>query len=195
MAEAHVRHESPLEYFKELVEAAVEHQGLEADEMTAYYLVNLLAGHVCPHGEDDASLGGEPLGMQFARALQAGGSRQRDGLRRVGDASLFVAGFFSDSLKRKLVDVDYYSSLGSYAYGTLSQSDDLLAPTFAELAEKFAAFVDVLGEVSGRSGLTSNSDLLRLYERWMRTRSRHAGSLLVERGIVPTTAPPSKFVQ
>lgn len=192
MAETHVRRETPVEYFKELVESAVEHQGLEADETTFYYVVNLLAGYV---QTDVGHTFGEPLGVAFAEALQAAGSRKRRGLRRVGDASLFVAGFFSDSLSQKLVDVDYYTTLGAYSYGTLGQSDDVLAGTYAELADKFARFVDVLGEVSGRSRLTSNTDLLRLYERWMRTQSRLAGSLLVARGIMPVASPPSGLVQ
>ena len=88
----------------------------------------------------------ESLGVQFVRAMQDTGSRQRDSLRRVGDASLFVAGFFSDSLKRRLVDVDYYATLGAHAYSTLGRGGDYLAPTFAELAEKFLRFIDVLSE-------------------------------------------------
>jgi hypothetical protein len=65
---------------------------------------------------------------------------------------------------------------------------------FDELSGKFAAFVDVLNEVSEQSALTSNSDLLRLYERWLRTGSRRSGDVLAARGIVPTAAG-SKLVQ
>ena len=66
---------------------------------------------------------------------------------------------------------------------------------FDELAEKFSGFVDVLGEVSERTGLTSNTDLLRLYERWLRTKSRRSGDLLVKQGIVPTASASTRFVQ
>ena len=59
------------------------------------------------------------------------------------------------------------------------------APIFSELAEKFTRFVDVLSEVSDRSGTNSSTDLLRLYEKWLRTRSPRNGDLLLERGIVP----------
>ena len=195
MGERLFRGESAVEYFKELVEAAVERQRLEADELTSFYVVNLLAGCVRLQSGATGWAANEPLGLEFVKALHAAGSQQRDGLRRVGDASLFVTGFFSDSLKRRLVDIDYYTTLGVSAYGALGQGDDLLAPTFAELADKFVGFVDVLADVSGRSGLTSNADLLRLYERWVLTRSRHAGTLLAERGIVPNEAAPTKFVQ
>jgi hypothetical protein len=49
-------------------------------------------------------------------------------------------------------------------------------------------FVDVLSEVSERSSLSSNTDLLRLYERWLRTGSTRSGYLLAERGVVPNGA-------
>jgi hypothetical protein len=192
MAEALFRNESPIEYFKELVEAAMEHQHLAAREMTSFYLVNLLAGFV----RDPASPAEvEPLGVRFAKALQAGGSTQRDGLRQVGDRSLFISGFFSDSLNRSLVDVEYYIALGERAYGSLARSDDTFSDVFDELAEKFSGFVDVLGEVSERTALASNADLLRLYEKWLRTRSPRSGDLLVERGIVPNVSIASRFVQ
>jgi hypothetical protein len=191
MAERLVRDESPVEYFKELVESAIAHQGLAAREMTSFYLVKLLAGFA--YAENGA--GKEPLGVRFALALQAAGSLQRDGLRRVGDLSLFISGYFSDSLTRSLVDVDYYIALGERAYGSLARTDDTLSDVFDELAEKFSGFVDVLGEVSERSALTSNSDLLRLYEKWLKTRSRRSGDLLARQGIVPNASVSTRFVQ
>jgi hypothetical protein len=194
MAEALFRNESPIEYFKELVETAMQHQRLAAHETTSFYLVNLLAGFV--HLESRAYNDNEPLGIRFAKALQAGGALQRNGLREVGDQSLFISGFFSDSLNRSLVDVDYYIALGGRAYGSLArQSDEAFAVVFDELASKFSGFVDVLGEVSERTALSSNTDLLRLYEKWLRTRSPRSGDLLAERGIVPNASVASRFVQ
>jgi hypothetical protein len=194
MARALVRNETPTEYFKELVETAMERQHVAVRDLTAFYLVNLLTGFV--HFDRSSSVAGdEPLGIRLARALQAGGSAQRE-LREVGDLSLFISGFFSDSLTRSLVDVDYYILLGECAYGSLARRNEpAFGEVFDELAGKFAAFVDVLGEVSERSALSSNSDVLRLYEKWIRTRSRRSGDLLVERGIVPNYSVPSRLIQ
>jgi hypothetical protein len=192
MGDALVRRESPTEYFRELVDAAMQHQRLAALELTSFYLVNLLTGFVRIAGDDSD----EPLGVRFARALQEGGSRQRSELRQVADRSLFVSGFFSDSLNRRLVDVDYYVQLGEYAYGSLARQDDgTWTDVYDELSGKFAAFADVLGEVSERTALTSNADLLRLYEKWLRTGSRHSGDLLAARGIVPNASIGSRFLQ
>jgi hypothetical protein len=195
MAEALVRSESPTEYFKELVETALEHQHVAVRDLTSFYLVNLLTGFV-HFDRSAASAADEALGVRLARALQAGGSRQRDGLREVGDRSLFISGFFADSLTRSLVDVDYYIQLGERAYGSLARhGDPAFGDVFDELAGKFGKCVDVLSEVSERSALTSNADVLRLYEKWLRTRSRRSGDLLVERGIVPNYSVSSRLIQ
>ena len=196
MAEPLFRSESPTEYFRELVECAMQHQRLDAREVTSFYVVNLLTGFIhldrSPGGSGD-----EPLGIRLARALQSGGAAQRSNLREVGDLSLFISGFFSDSLNRSLVDVDYYIKLGERAYGSLARQagTDTIGDVFDELSEKFAGFVDVLGEVSERTSLTSNTDLLRLYEKWLRTGSRRSGDLLASRGIVPNTSVGSRFIQ
>jgi len=122
--------------------------------------------------------------------------RQRTSLKHIADHSLFVSGFFSDSLNRKLVDVDYYVSIGGYAYTALSRYEtDTFSPVFAELAEKFVGFVDVLSEVSERTSCASNGDLLRLYEKWLKTGSRRSGQLLIERGVVQNSSLKSKSVQ
>jgi hypothetical protein len=182
MSDVVVRRESALEFFKELVEGAIANQRIAAGELTSFYVVNLLTGFLQrPVDEDDT-----PLGLRLVEALEAAGMRQRASLRQIGDLSLFVSGFFADSLQRKLVDVDYYVSIGGTAYSALSRFDtDTFSPVFAELADNFVGFVDVLSEVSERTACSSNSDLLRLYERWLRTGSRRSGQLLIERGVVP----------
>jgi hypothetical protein len=194
-----LRRESAIEYFKELVEQAIARQRLEATELASFYVVQLLAGFLrrplvdgvrSPAGDD------APLALRLAQVLEAGGLRQRTGLREIGDASLFLSGFFSDSLHRKIVDVDYYVSIGGYAYNALSRVEsDTFSPVFAELAEKFVGFVDVLSEVSERTFCASNVDLLRLYERWQKTGSQRSGQLLAERGVVPNPAAKSTRVQ
>lgn len=189
-----VRRESAVEYFRELVEGAIAHQRLSATQLTAFYLVHLLANFL-QRAEDAPDA--EPLAFKFLKALETGGVRQRAGLKSVGDQSLFVTGFFSDSLKRQLVDVDYYVAIGGSAYQALSRLEtDTFSPVFAELSEKFAGFVDVLNEVSERTSCAStNADLLRLYEKWLKTGSRRTGQLLVERGVVPGPAASNTRVQ
>ena len=190
-----VQRESAVEFFKGLVDGALAHQRLEANELTAFYVVQLLANFVerpASGDEDDTA----PLALRLANALETGGKRQRTSLKHIGDLSLFVSGFFSDSLNRKVVDVDYYVSIGGYAYTALSRFEtDTFSPVFAELAEKFVGFVDVLSEVSERTSCASNADVLRLYEKWLKTRSPRSGQLLIERGVVPNASIKSNLIQ
>jgi hypothetical protein len=190
-----LREQTPAEYFKELVGAALARQHLQAAGLTEYYLVNLLCQFVrldARTGVDD----GEPLAVRLARALQSAGSEQRTRLRSLGDFSLFMSGFFSDSFRRRTVDVDYYVSMGEYAYGSLSRHDeDAFSEVFGELARKFVGFTDVLADISERTALASHADVLRLYEKWLRTGSERDGQRLIERGIVPNSSVGRKFVQ
>ena len=61
MDEALLRDESPTEYFRELVESAMQHQQLSVGSVTSFYVVNLLAGFVkvdgAPRGDSDLQLG------------------------------------------------------------------------------------------------------------------------------------------
>ena len=191
-----LREQAPAEYFKELIESALARQHVRAGEFTSYYLVNLLCQFVRPDARGPFVEDAEPLAIRLTRALQTGGPEQRARLRGVGDFSLFMSGFFADSLRRKTVDVDYYVSMGEYAYGSLSRrDDDAFADVFAELARKFVGFMDVLADVSERTALASSSDLLRLYEKWLRTGSPRDGQKLVDRGIVPNTSIGKGFLQ
>ena len=184
------------EYFKDLIDASLARQHVRANELTAFYLVNLLCGFVrtdrgAPFADD-----GEPLAVRLGRALESGGMEQRARLRSLGDFSLFMSGFFSDSFRRRAVDVDYYVSMGEYAYGSLSRRDeDTFGEVFAELAARFVGFMDVLADVSERTGLASNADVLRIYEKWLRSGSARDAQRLVDRGIVPNSSIGSRFIQ
>jgi hypothetical protein len=193
VADGLLSNESPLEFFKAQVEGAMARQHLKTSAWTSYYIVQLLAGYATSRrlaaAEDDG-----PLGVRLARALQAEGPVQREELRNVGDAALFLVGFFADSLNRRLADVDYYISLGGSAYGRLSKSDDdAFADVFAEIATKFVPLADVLADISDRASLGRNSDLLRLYDRWLRTGSQRDSTLLAERGLLPNASLPHRL--
>jgi hypothetical protein len=193
MAETVFRRESAIAYFKELVDGALARQQMTAGDLTSFYVVNLLAGFVeRPTSGDDT-----PLALRLLDALENDSVRQRSDLKQIGDFSLFISGFFSDSFRGKVVDVDYYVTIGGTAYNTLSRYEtDTFSPVFAELGEKFVGFVDVLSEVSERTSCTSpNRDLLRLYERWLKTGSRRSGQFLLERGVVPHASVKSARVQ
>ena len=169
-------------------------QGVAADDHTAYYVVNLLtlfARHESLYDQGKPGPGIQPLALLLAAAADSPYREERNALlRRVGDTSLFVAGFLGDGFARKLVDVDYYIDMGCAAYGRLSDNvrgtrqGRAFGTVFAELAEKFRDFVDVLAEIRD-SGKAASIDVLRLYEVWLRTGSRRAARLLRDNGLEP----------
>ena len=169
-------------------------QGVAADDHTAYYVVNLLtlfARHERLYDQGTPGPGLQPLAVLLAAAADSPDREMRNALlRRVGDTSLFVAGFLGDGFARKLIDVDYYIDMGGAAYGRLSDSvrgtrdGRAFGAVFAELAVKFGEFVDVLAEIRD-SGKAAAIDVLRLYELWLRTGSRRAARLLREHGLEP----------
>jgi hypothetical protein len=172
----------PEAYFHELVTSVLDHQKVSTQPETEFYLVNLLQQFMTVD-----HLREEPLAIMLKEAIEEPvAEAQKLLFRQVGDVSLYVAGYFQDSLNRKLVDVDYYIGMGGSAYQQAAiRTEDALRPTYEELAMKFATFVDVLAEISDRTQQKSEKDLLRLYEVWVRTRSERAAKALQEAGILP----------
>lgn len=184
------------EYFHDSVSRALHNQQLHAEQATVAYLVDLLtyftrAEELLERTPEGVVL--QPLASLYAKALETNSLHHRHrSLRRLGDVALFIAGVFSDSLNRKVVDVDYYVAMGSNAYGYLSDCfrgtvrEVALSKIFEELSIRFQEFMDVLAEVSERAHLTSDSDIMRLYELWLRTGSKRAAQRLHRLGIQPT---------
>lgn len=186
------------EYFQDSISNALVNQRVEAGEDTVYYVVNLLANFMRSDQLFERTPDGvilKPLADFYAEALEGPTTAdQHRALRRLGDVALFISGVFSQSLNRKLVDLDYYVAMGGSAYGYLSDAmrgsagARALTEVFEELSEKFVDFVDVLGEVSDRTHVGNHTDIMRIYEIWVRTGSRRAARTLRSVGIEPTEA-------
>ena len=55
--------------------------------------------------------------------------------------------------------------------------------------------MNVRADISERTALATNHDVLRLYEKWVRTGSQRDGQRLIERGIVPNSSVGKRYVQ
>jgi hypothetical protein len=185
------------EYFRQSIDEAIGRQRVDVDSHATHYVVNLLTLFSRSEElyEDRGDVYGiRPLALMLADAVDAKTAEQRSfALQRIGDVALFIAGFFADSLAHKLVDLDYYIYMGGSAYGSLSDEvrgtvrGRALASVYAELAAKFQIVVDVLNDVRDATRRSSDIDLLRTYEVWLKTGSRRAASLLKQNGVVPIT--------
>ncbi len=188
------------EFFHDALQGALERQHLAVEDQTEHYVVNLLTLFARSEALYDVAAGTEhgarlkPLVVMLGEALEAPCAAERyRGLQRLGDVSLFVAGFFAQSFARKLIDIDYHIAMGGRAYGTLAESlartrSRVLGQVFAELAEKFQPMVDALNEISESAYTHSDRDILRLYEIWMKTGSKRSYEILKRLGVTPTPA-------
>jgi hypothetical protein len=183
----------PQDYFRELVTEAMGRQRVSAQPETEFYLVNLLnhfikTDRLYPR-DSDGTVREEALAIMVKEALEEPmPSAQCARFRHIGDVSLYVGGYFQDSLNRKLVDVDYYIDMGGAADRHASvrcSEEEALRAVYEELAGKFASFVEVFADVSEKTTPRTERDLLRLYELWVRTRSERAAKALQEAGILP----------
>ncbi|MBK9519063.1 MAG: hypothetical protein IPO09_17290 [Anaeromyxobacter sp.] len=185
--------QSPREWFKEAVGEVLSVRHHPVSQEAEFYLVELLASRVAgerPPELADAPLD-EPLALLLLRAMAAERRQRAAHLKRLGDTSLFVSGFFGDSLARSAVDAGYYRAMGERAYGALAEGERsaALAGLYAELSRRFEALVDCLAEVAELSELESNRGLLRLYERFLLTRSQRVAEKLRARGVALFAGP------
>ena len=190
------------EYFRELVLQALGHQQINTKPEAEFYLVNLLNQFITTDRlypkDANGNIKEEPLALMIKEALEQPKTEvQRLLFRQVGDVSLYTAGYFQDSLTRKLVDVDYYIDMGETAYKQVAALADESSrrDLYLELAEKFSCFVGVLAEVSDKTTSKSEKDLLRMYDLWIRTKSERAAKALQEAGIIPNEQLTGKKLQ
>jgi hypothetical protein len=186
------------EFFHDSVQTALRKQQVAVDDHTEHYVVNVLtmfarSDELYEQTPEGTRL--KPLAHMLAAATEAPTLQQRDqALRRLGDVSLFIAGFFAQSFARKLIDVDYHIAMGGRAYGTLadtmrnSMRGQAFAAVFLELAQKFQRLVDVLNDVAEMAHEHTDKDILRLYEIWLKTGSPRAYGILRRLGVEPVAA-------
>jgi hypothetical protein len=187
------------EFFRDSLHEALLRQRSSVDDHTEAYVVNLLTMFSRSDALFDPTPVGprlRPLALMLADAAAATSADTRNRmLQRLGDVSLFVAGFFAQGFARRLVDVDYHIAMGGCAYGTLAGAcrdgarGRALAGVFAELANKFQRVVDALNDVSEMAHTHDQRDVMRQYEIWLKTGSPRAAGILRKLGVEPVPVP------
>jgi hypothetical protein len=191
-----VKADSVSVFFHDAVDGAMRSRGVSATEGATTYLVALLAEYAKPTSFAEEALE-RPLTLLLDDALHTTDLGVRfERLRALGDNVLYTSGFFADHFEARGVDPQYVIGIGRTAYRTAGgllrtpstrdvneSTDDI----FAELAENFATFVAVIAEVADATvarGVDGSKGLLKLYERWMRTRSETLADALSSHGFV-----------
>lgn len=188
---------SVADFFEEVVDDAMKSRGLSASVGTRSYVVALLADLAKPGSPVEQTLD-RPLTLLLDEALHTPALADRfERLRTLGDGVLYSSGFFGDHFEARGVDARYVMSIGQTAYenassllrsGASDTGEETQPDIFRELSHSFANFVAIIADVANAtiaSGVATSQGLLKLYERWLKTRSERLASALSSHGFVP----------
>ena len=156
---------TPEEHFTEVIHEACQERQIKTHPQIEAYLVQVLKHYLFsknfhqPIQEDSVEKPPDTFAEMYLTAMNADSPKNKELMRTVADKSLYLTGFFADSLNRKIVDIDYYSEVGSAAYYNLAAwtKEDTLAMTFTTLSKRFNEFVNVLNYVSEKSQIQADS--------------------------------------
>lgn len=183
------------EFFEEVVDGAMKSKGIHASDGAKSYVVALLSELAKPGSPVERTLE-RPLTLLLDEALHTNERGEKfEKLRTLGDGVLYSSGFFADHFEARGVDTNYVISIGRTAYETAGA---IIAPEkssasnggidiFRELANEFSAFVAVIAEIANATlarGAATSRGLVKLYERWLKTRSDTLADALSSHGFV-----------
>ena len=175
--------ENSATFFNSLVNEHLDKTGVSVSEPVKIYLSELLQFYIfSDHLFSELDSSGKKQVKTLAELyLNSPKSHLKNNLKRMGDTSLYISGFFRESLKKKLVSVDYYINMGRQAYKSLSdlQGGEL----FAELAICFSDLVFVLLQIRKSNSPNQYKDLLSLMDHYMETGSPYVAKDLIDQGI------------
>lgn len=177
-------------YFEEVVEEAFTERKFTTYPQVKTYLAEVLKYYLITENLFDTqdSSGRKTrttLAEQLLHAQQMGQRERFERLKRLGDSSLYISGFFSDSLQRKIIDVDYYVDMGRLAFDELSTcvEEDTFSKLYKEIAIKFVPLIDVLSFISQRMQMTNGENILRIMDVYAKTGSSWREEALLEKGV------------
>ena len=153
------------DFFKTLVDEGFSKSGVKVSLDVKTYLTKLLQFYIfSDHLFSEVNSSGKKqiktLAEMYLKGCSAPAGRTNL-LKKIGDTSLYVSGFFRESLKKKLVSLDYYIDMGKGAYQAAAEQGcepDL----FKEMSSRFKDLTFVLFYIS-RSSEPYTKSLLDRY--------------------------------
>lgn len=185
---------SPEQHFSEALKEALTHRKVKTFPHLETYLIHMLKHYldsknlfspIIVQGENNEQKT-ETFAEMYLLAMNSESPKNKEIMKVLADRTLYMAGFFGDSLQKKIVDIDYYSDIGSVAYSNLASwtKEDHLSQVYKTFSKRFLDFVDVLNYISDKSQVQSDYNVLSLYEKYIKTGSELAREKLSQMGIV-----------
>lgn len=184
-SEAELARVNLFDWFHHRVKDAHAVVGADLSENEELYLASLLVDRA--RADRDESRG-ETLAEMHLKASGAHPSEQVRQYRELGDRSLYVVGYFEQSLARGTVGPRYYCEMGAAAYARVDEVfkrwfADAFDGVFGELAAHFRDCVRILREVR-RTSDDQPDVVMRMYAQWLETGSAEAAERLRAHGLL-----------
>lgn len=177
---SHVILSSPVEFFRDALEDAMEKEHVSVSVFARHYVVRLLVRQVEQGYHPD-----ETLSDRFALALASGPADRNRILAEVGDKALVFSGLWWEHQYRphRPSHATFHIELGRHAYRTVG------GVPFDELASNIGGVVDALIRLGTDHSMKTARDVLRMYLLWQETHSRHAARALLAQGVMIMPSP------
>jgi len=193
-------------FFWECVNRIWSKNRLPEDLQTEQYLVMVLERFF---RQDEARILEEPLLKKLYECSLRDTRDQFAEIRHIGDAALFIAGFFGERARRSLVGIQHYRRVGECAYEMLCVRFDehnACSLTHQKLSEDLTPFIRILEDIQNEYTQTldaqnpmivhekpdpsqaSMGDIMRTWERYLVTHDAKSRAWLEERGVMVNSA-------
>ena len=174
------------EIFKSIVIESLNRMNIEVSLSVQNYLGNLLhsyiqSDHLFETNTDSGKKNLTPLAHIYLKAQKVQLSERLFLLKQIGDRSLYLGGFFRESLNKQLISPNYYFHIGQGAYDSLAEHHPE-EEIFRELSYHFVDLMDVLSYIACKHSIRTDEDLMQVCVKYLKTGSKIAGCQLEDCG-------------
>jgi hypothetical protein len=176
------------DYFRSRLRHSARRLNLDPGDDTLWYLGDLLhrygrSDQLFDYYEGHRQL--RPLALLYDDARSAPSEPERCLiLQRLGDLALFLGALFPERYARRGIHRDYFVGMGGGAYDYLADRARSKRHIFRELTHHFSGMIELVAAAGSRHSRLSHGDLLKLYERWMRSGNPAMARQLSALGVV-----------
>jgi hypothetical protein len=125
------------------------------------------------------------LGMKLLEASSLSSQEQKKIYKEIGDTSLMICGYFSESISKKIVDIQYYSKIGRMAYSHLNN----VTPRFLDIPHFYGMVATCFGSLTTLMTILAsrgkNSEENLLFQRVLKDDTL-SDNEMISMGVTPT---------
>lgn len=178
------------DYFSEMVNEAIVERKLNIHKSVRTYLAGVLQYYIFSENFHEKTTENLHVPTTLAELLLFAQNYDEpiksQYLKKLGDRALYISGFFSDYLNRRVVDVNYYIGMGEIAFDALSQAtrEQIQSRVYKNISANFNLYVDVYSYISYKARVNNNQNILEIYNRYLKTGSEVSKKILIDSGIL-----------